>query len=411
MLCCQMDLCCYVEEQHVCYESLSSLTLILRLERRFLDRVAQTNRVKSTGVAPPAATNMLPKTDLLPQQQAPLLQHHQHIQQQQQQQQQQAPQQLDAPNPPWLQPPLGFKPGWNRSAAAAGRAALGRTLGNNLLNQSTNSLQRNSSLDALMGLDLQSIQSIDNLANLIQAQPTPSDMRNADFGTLLRTLSQSNNLNSATSASNLSTLLQNMNSNSNLQSLANASSFSSPQGSMLNASLSSSGMLNSSSGMLNASTLNASTSNSFLNAVGSNSLLNAAGLNAGGSSSLLNAAAGGSGSLLQASQGLRSHNSALLNAAVLQQQSNNLAGLTNASAASLANLLQQRGESSTGLSAMRNGQRNSSVDDFLSLMAAGDIPHQDASLLDVPLVQQQQQQKRKADDSFGQSTAKRMAGM
>jgi hypothetical protein len=39
-------------------------------------------------------------------------------------------------------------------------------------------------------------------------------------------------------------------------------------------------------------------------------------------------------------------------------------------------------------------QRNSSVDDFLSLVAAGDIPHQDASLLDVPFLQQQQQQQR-----------------
>ena len=34
-------------------------------------------------------------------------------------------------------------------------------------------------------------------------------------------------------------------------------------------------------------------------------------------------------------------------------------------------------------------QRNSSVDDFLSLVAAGDIPHQDPSLLNVPLMQQQ----------------------
>jgi hypothetical protein len=34
-------------------------------------------------------------------------------------------------------------------------------------------------------------------------------------------------------------------------------------------------------------------------------------------------------------------------------------------------------------------QRNSSVDDFLSLVASGDIPHQDPTLLNVPLMQQQ----------------------
>ena len=62
------------------------------------------------------------------------------------------------------------------------------------------------------------------------------------------------------------------------------------------------------------------------------------------------------------------------------------------STASLANLL--RPESSTGLSALRMqeglNQRNTSVDDFLSLMAAGDIPHQDPSMLNVPLMDQQQ---------------------
>jgi len=61
------------------------------------------------------------------------------------------------------------------------------------------------------------------------------------------------------------------------------------------------------------------------------------------------------------------------------------------SAIDLANLLRQ--DSQTGLSALRMqdgiNQRNSSVDDFLSLVAAGDIPHQDPSLLNVPLMQQQ----------------------
>jgi hypothetical protein len=52
---------------------------------------------------------------------------------------------------------------------------------------------------------------------------------------------------------------------------------------------------------------------------------------------------------------------------------------------------------STGLTAlrMRDGlnRRNSSVEDFLSLAAAGDIPHQDPALLNVPLMQHQQNKR------------------
>lgn len=61
---------------------------------------------------------------------------------------------------------------------------------------------------------------------------------------------------------------------------------------------------------------------------------------------------------------------------------------------SIANML--HGDSSTGLSAMRmkDGlvQRNSSVDDFLSLVASGDIPHQDPHMLNMPLQSVMQQQ-------------------
>jgi hypothetical protein len=69
----------------------------------------------------------------------------------------------------------------------------------------------------------------------------------------------------------------------------------------------------------------------------------------------------------------------------------------NASAASLANLL-RADNSSTGLSALRNsdglnGRNTTSVEDFLSLMAAGDIPHQDPAVLNLPLSQLQQQQQ------------------
>jgi type II secretory pathway pseudopilin PulG len=153
------------------------------LERRFLERVAQTNRVKSTGCAPPTGGGIpgggvgLPQSipgSQMPQQannagaaasaaaqqqmqqKNDLLQSlgmggggmggggmdFQQLQQQQQalgfaqqQQQQQASDQLS--NPPWLQPPLGYKHGTgqafaashlsnaNARAAAAGRALLG----------------------------------------------------------------------------------------------------------------------------------------------------------------------------------------------------------------------------------------------------------------------------------------------
>lgn len=91
------------------------------LERRFLERVAQTNRVKSSGVggagppagAGPSGTDGLKKEDF--------------------------ENALNPPSPPWLQPPLGYKQGSgaamaaanlagggiNSRAAAAGRALLG----------------------------------------------------------------------------------------------------------------------------------------------------------------------------------------------------------------------------------------------------------------------------------------------
>lgn len=81
------------------------------LERRFLERVAQTNRVKSSGVASAPATTMSqkPKED----------------------------NEAEPPSPPWLQPPIGYRHGTgaafaaanlsgaNSRAAAAGRALLG----------------------------------------------------------------------------------------------------------------------------------------------------------------------------------------------------------------------------------------------------------------------------------------------
>jgi hypothetical protein len=166
-----------------------------------------------------------------------------------------------------------------------------------------------------MSLDFQSIQSIDNLANLIQTGAAPSGnvpqagMKNADFG----------NLGGGNSAGDLNMAAQRLASSARMGSFLQS---------------------------LSNSNIGASASASNLNS----------------SANLSN--------LMKTMQ-------------QQQQQSGN---------ASLANLL--RPDSSTGLSALRMQEginnRNTSVDDFLSLMAAGDIPHQDPALLNVPLMDQQQ---------------------
>mmetsp|Transcript_42904 Transcript_42904/g.64641 ORF Transcript_42904/g.64641 Transcript_42904/m.64641 type:complete len:134 (+) Transcript_42904:1611-2012(+) len=81
-----------------------------------------------------------------------------------------------------------------------------------------------------------------------------------------------------------------------------------------------------------------------------------------------------------------------------------------ASALNLANML--RTDSSTGLTALRMqdglAQRNTSVDDFLSLVASGDIPHQDPHMLNVPLqsvLQQQQAASQGGNQSGAQAAA------
>jgi len=72
--------------------------------------------------------------------------------------------------------------------------------------------------------------------------------------------------------------------------------------------------------------------------------------------------------------------------------------------------LLRRVDSSTGLTAlrMRDGglvRRNSSVEDFLSLAAAGDIPHPDPALLKVPLMRQHQQEKHERNINYFLSLA------
>jgi hypothetical protein len=204
----------------------------------------------------------------------------------------------------------------------------------------SNILERKTSFDALMSLDFQSLQSIDNLANLVQS-------------------------NSA--------------NNKNV-----------PSSGMQNWSLRSSGTDGSAS---NASTASLSTAARRLAAVGNmESLLRSlSNNNVNKNNTNANSSNGGAShanlqSLLQ-----NMHNGSSMSSLLA---GNN--GMGNAqSVASLANLL--RDNSSTGLSALRMqeglNQRNSSVEDFLNLVADGYIPHQDPSLLSVPLMQHQQQQQ------------------
>lgn len=199
----------------------------------------------------------------------------------------------------------------------------------------SNMIQRQNSFDALMSLDFQSIQSIDNLANLIQnggnsGHVPESGIQNADFGGSRVNLAASGGSQSSHhlgSTGRMESLLRGLSSNN----------------------------MGRDDGMGASSTANLS---NLLQSMQGN--LNSLG-SGGGSASAASLFGGGNGQ----------------------------------SAVSLANLLRQ--DSSTGLTALRmqdglNAQRNSSVDDFLSLVAAGDIPHQDPSLLDVPLMHQQQQQ-------------------
>jgi hypothetical protein len=196
----------------------------------------------------------------------------------------------------------------------------------------SNMMERQSSFDALMSLDFQSLQSIDNLANLIQTGAQTEDMKNW--------------------SADLAALAQH-NSNNNLSNLANARR------------LASAGHMESLLRSLSSGAVNKTADTS----------------SAGGSNANFN-------NLLQSMQ------SNLGNLAASENSASSLFGsaANAASAMSLASLL--RADSSTGLSALRMqdgiDQRNTSVDDFLSLVASGDIPHQDA-LLNVPLMHQQSQ--------------------
>lgn len=228
---------------------------------------------------------------------------------------------------------------------------------------------RKNSFDQLMSLDFQSLQSIDNLANLIQTGGVPGrqapsngiknwsadqnsngHMNNHNGNRLSSTASLSNAARRLASQNNFESLMRNISSNNNLSRTGlNNDDFGNGGGNTTNGNNNNNGQ----SSSANLQSLFQSMSNN------------------GGNISM----------------------SSLLNG-------------NNASAASLANLL-RADNSSTGLSALRNsdglsGRNTTSVEDFLSLMATGDIPHQDPAVLNLPLshLQQHQQQTNNSNGNI-----------
>lgn len=204
----------------------------------------------------------------------------------------------------------------------------------------SNMMQRQNSFDALMSLDFQSLQSIDNLANLIQTNSNvpESGLKNADFQFLQ---GRSNGVEPSPTANSSEDLSKRLASAGRMESLLRT----------------------------------LSTSN----------------VNGGANATMADMGSGSNANLSNLLQSVQQHQQNQGISGQDQSTASLLGSGTGQSAMNLANLLRQ--DSSTGLSALRVqdglNQRNSSVDDFLSLVAAGDIPHQDPSLLNVPLAQQQ----------------------
>ena len=226
----------------------------------------------------------------------------------------------------------------------------------------SNLMERQSSFDALMSLDFQSLQSIDNLANLIQTggsskQDLPkAGLKNWDGG----------------SGAN--------DSSPNLAAAVAAAAAAAAGGNNANRATSEVTMEN---------LLRSLSSNNVAKKDGSG------GTGAGGDLGTSNA------DFNQLLKSLQSTNSL----AGAGASANNLFGsMAGTSAMNLASML--RTDSSTGLTALRMqdglAQKNTSVDDFLSLVANGDIPHQDPHMLNVPLQSVMQQQQAAAAAAVAQ---------
>ena len=237
----------------------------------------------------------------------------------------------------------------------------------------SNLMERQSSFDALMSLDFQSLQSIDNLANLIQTggsskQDLPkAGLKNWDGGNHGGGNDSSPNLAAAMAAA--------------------AAAAGGTGGNLSNRATSEVTMEN------------------LLRSLSSNNVKkDGGGAGTGGDLGTSNA------DFNQLLKSLQSTNSL----AGAGASANNLFGsMSGTSAMNLASML--RTDSSTGLTALRMqdglAQRNTSVDDFLSLVANGDIPHQDPHMLNVPLqsVMQQQQATAAVQQGGGMNPAAQQA--
>jgi len=443
------------------------------LERRFLERVAQTNRVKSSG--PPssqagqAAVGGEAQKTGLGEKESP-------------------------PSPPWLQAPMGYKQGTgaamaaaalqgsNNRAAAAGRALLGGSGASAAaaggLGQKKGSLSHSGSAGLLAFAELQARRSQQNLLNMGAKRTSASNLlaaasagsssglsnsamaqiaRNASAARLAGLTAAGNSMNNLmlktglsrdqltqlareqgmTPNASLNNMMerqssfdalmsldfQSLQSIDNLANLIQTGGKSVPEIGMKNADFSSNGLVaaaahaaKGSSGNLGTSLANArrlasaGRMESLLRSLSSGNVKNAPAAGLGGGSS-----SNGGGSNANFSNLLQTMQSNLNSLGGSGNSANSLfgsGGANSASALSLANML--RADSSTGLTALRQQdgltQRKTSVDDFLSLVASGDIPHQDPTLLNVPLMQQQaaaaaQQQGGGSSSSSGAQAA------
>lgn len=234
-------------------------------------------------------------------------------------------------------------------------------------NLSTHSIdgmaERQSSFDALMSLDFQSLQSIDNLANLIQT---------GGSGNLQDHIPR--------------TGIKNWNP-------MDTSSYAAAAGS---ASLAGARRV-ASQGRMDSLIRSLSSGQGLSSGTNAPRNLSNAGFNLDPNTSFSNLLHNLSGNMSGIGNGESS----------AENIQNILGGSNPFSTMSLANML--RADSSTGLSSLRmkDGlmQRNSSVDDFLSLVASGDIPHQDPHMLNMPLQSVMQQQGAGMHQSSAQAAA------
>lgn len=359
----------------------------LRLERRFLERVAQTNRVKSTGgsnsvppqesdVSIPNAIGQKMKSDIEGMTFTSI--------------------------PPWLRPPQGFVHGNGQIMAQTAlsngnRAAMaGRLLLSGGKDSFSHGLSENTSANLLAMMEEQhrltkNMQpnfdsSASNLLAALNASGSNSKLNDSSSNSLSSLIMKSglsrDQLNDLVRARSKNSLIERQGSLEALMSL----DFQSLQSIDNLANLIQNGM-NSNiprNGIKNWTPQDAGSEKQPDSTNNVSNLANARRLaSEGRMENLIRSLSNGNVRAQNYGDSNANFNSLLLS--IGDGSNSNL--LDHASALNLANML--RVDSSTGLSALRMqdglNHRNNSVDDFLSLVASGDIPHQDPHMLNMPL--------------------------